>query len=150
MGTPDISRITPRMPELVAVMIFSAVCAVPTSAYLAHPYRVPGSIDPAYLRFAAWMKTRNIPITHSRIQGEAFFAALLMSDIVKHMDRFFVRDYVLDLIGHAQGMVLYLPNYSRPTFGPGQIFLSKGGYVLSVTNARLSTEASNWISPSFQ
>jgi cytochrome c553 len=119
-----------------------------TSAYLAHPYRLPGSIDPAYLRFAAWAKTRKIPVSHPRIQGEAFFAALLMSDIIKHMDRFFVREYVLDLLGHAQGMTLYVPNYSRPTFGPGQVFLTKGGYILPVSHARLATDSSSWISPS--
>ncbi len=124
--------------------------AVAASAFLAHPYRVPGSIDPAYLRFAAWMKTRNIPVSYPRIQGEAFFAALLMSDIVKHLDRFFVRDYVLDLLGHAQGMVLYLPMYSRLTFGPGQIFLTKGGYILPISDAKISTDSSSWISPSLR
>ncbi|MGD8583141.1 MAG: hypothetical protein PVF06_10900 [Gammaproteobacteria bacterium] len=118
-----------------------------TSAYLAHPYHIPGSIDPAYRRFLAWMKTRKIDVTNPRLQGEAFFAALLMSDMVKHMDGFYVRDYVLDLIGHAQNMGIYLPGYSSPTFGPGQIFLSKGGYVLPVSNARLDTESASWISP---
>jgi hypothetical protein len=122
--------------------------AVATSAYLAHPYRVPGSIDPAYRRFLAWMKTRKIDVTNSRLQGEAFFAALLMSDVVKHMDGFYVRDYVLDLLGHAQGMGLYLPGYSRPTFGPGQKFLTKGGYILPISHAHISTESSSWITPS--
>jgi hypothetical protein len=121
---------------------------VATSAYLAHPYRLPGAIDPAYRRFLAWMKTRKIEVTNPRLQGEAFFAALLMSDVVKHMDGFYVREYVLDLIGHAQGMALYLPDYSQPTFGPGQIFLTKGGYILPVSQSRVSTESSSWISPS--
>jgi mono/diheme cytochrome c family protein len=125
-----------------------ALPEVSASAYLAHPYRLPGAIDPAYRRFLAWMKTRKIEVTNPRLQGEAFFAALLMSDVVKHMDGFYVREYVLDLIGHAQGMALYLPGYSQPTFGPGQIFLTKGGYILPVSQSRVSTESSSWISPS--
>jgi mono/diheme cytochrome c family protein len=132
---------------LIGDSIDSLPEAVAASAYLAHPYRVPGSIDPAYRRFTAWMKTRNIPITYPRIQGEAFFTAFLMSDIIKHMDGFYERDYVLDLLGHAQGMGLYLPDYPRPTFGPAQRFLNKGGYVLAIVDGKPSPADAKWILP---
>ncbi len=93
------------------------------------------------------MKTRNIPITYPRIQGEAFFTAFLMSDIIEHMDGFYVRDYVLDLLGHAQGICLYLPDYPWPTFGPGQRFLNMGGYVLAVVDGKPERADAEWILP---
>lgn len=122
---------------------------VSDSAYLVHPYRLPGTLDPAFRRMDAWTRTRNIEIRYPRLQGEAFFAAMLMSEIVKHLDKFYIREYVLDLLGHAQGMVLYLPYYSRPTFGPGQIYVSKGGYILPVVNGKLDTGSSDWTIPAY-
>jgi hypothetical protein len=48
------------------------------------------------------------------------------------LGRFFVGDYMLDTLDHAQNLVAYLPFYPRATLGPGQRFLSKGGYVLAL------------------
>ena len=120
---------------------------VSDSAYLVHPYRLPGTLDPAFRRMDAWTRTRNIEIRYPRLQGEAFFAAMLMSEIVKHLDKFYIREYVLDLLGHAQGMALYLPYYSRATFGPGQIYVSKGGYILPVINGKPDLSDVEWILP---
>ena len=118
-----------------------------STAYLVHPYRLPGTIDPAFRRMDAWTRVRNIELPYPRLQGEAFFAAMLMSEIVKHLDKFYIREYVLDLLGHAQGMVLYLPYYSRPVFGPGQRYLSKGGYVLPVVEGKLDSTDAEWVLP---
>jgi hypothetical protein len=120
---------------------------VSDSIYLVHPYRLPGTLDPAFRRMDAWTRTRNIEIRYPRLQGEAFFAAMLMSEIVKHLDKYYIREYVLDLLGHAQGMVLYLPYYSRPIFGPGQRYLNKGGYVLPVVEGKLDPADAEWILP---
>ncbi|MEJ2142864.1 MAG: hypothetical protein P8Y24_11020, partial [Gammaproteobacteria bacterium] len=118
--------------------------------YLAHPYRLPGKIDPAFRRLQAWAKVRDIKLKYPRLQSEAFFSSLLMSDMIKHLDGFYLRKYLLDLIGHSQGMDLYLPYYSRPTFGPGQIFVNKGGFILPVVHGKLDTRESEWILPEYQ
>jgi len=120
------------------------------SVYLAHPYRLPGRIDPAFLRLRAWAKSRKIPLAYPRLQSEAFFSSLLMSEMIKHLDGFYTRKYMIDLIGHTQGMDLYLPYYPRATFGPGQIFVNKGGYLLPVVNGKLDTRKSAWILPEFK
>lgn len=117
------------------------------AVFLVHPYRLPGSIDPAFRRFTLWAKTRSIAVSRPRIQAEVFFACLALNDALKHMGRFFIRDYMLDMMDHAQGMAAYVPIHPRPTFGPGQRFLSKGGYVLPVVDGELVTDDAEWIVP---
>jgi hypothetical protein len=104
-------------------------------------------MDSAVRRFELWAKTREIDVTVPRQQGQAFFASLVLKHALKHMGRFFVRDYMLDILDHAQNLVAYLPYYPRPTLGPGQRFLSKGGYVLPVTDGRIETADAEWLLP---
>lgn len=119
----------------------------PAAVFLAHPYVLPGKPDPAMRRFELWAKTRGVELVAPRLQAEAFFACLALNDSVKHIGRFFVRDYVLDMLDHAQGMAAYLPIHARPTLGPGQRFLTKGGYVLPIENGQVVTEGAAWILP---
>mgnify|MGYP001823472660 CR=1 FL=1 len=115
--------------------------------FMAHPFRLPGKADPALKRFEAWAKTRDIELASARQQAQAFFACLALKHAVKHVGRFFVRDYVLDVLDHSQNLVAYLPFYGRPTMGPGQRFLSKGGYVLPMVDGQAQTAQAEWILP---
>ena len=136
---------------LSSTLLGSDLSALPLSSqgsvFMAHPFRLPGSIDPAMRRFELWAKTRGIDITTPRQQAQAFFTCLALKHALKHMGRFFVREYVLDMLDHAQNLVAYLPFYPRATLGPGQRFLSKGGYVLPITDGRLETADAEWILP---
>jgi mono/diheme cytochrome c family protein len=118
-----------------------------SSVFMAHPFRLPGKPDPAMRRFAVWAKTRDIEVTHPRLQAEAFFACLVLNDAMKHIGRFFVRDFALDMLDHAQGLMAYLPVHPRPTIGPGQRFLTKGGYILPVVDGKADTKDAAWILP---
>lgn len=117
------------------------------TAFAAHPFLLPGSRDAAYVRFLAWARSRGIDIVHPRLQSEAFFACMAANDALSHLGRFFIREYALDMLDHAQGLAAYLPNYPRPGFGPGQRFLSKGGYILPVVAGDTDSEATVWILP---
>lgn len=117
------------------------------SVFVAHPFRLPGQFDPALARFSAWATTRGIELSAPRRQAEAFFACLAVKDAIKHIGRFFIRDYALDTLDHAQSLVAYLPFYPRPTLGPQQRFMNKGGYVLPIRNGQVVTEEAEWISP---
>jgi mono/diheme cytochrome c family protein len=121
--------------------------SAPGPVFVAHPYRLPGESDPGLRRFTAWARTRGIELRHPRLQAEAFFACLAANDGLTHIERYFVRDYVLDMLDHAQGMALYLPIHPRATLGPGQRFLTKGGYVLPVVDGQLDTKDAAWILP---
>jgi hypothetical protein len=119
----------------------------PGRVFLAHPFRLPDETDAALARFTVWAKVRSIEVSHPRLQSGAFFACIATKDIIAHMGRFFIRDYFLDTLDHAQGLVPYIPIHPRPTFGPGQRFLTKGGYLLPVQNGRADTKGAAWILP---
>lgn len=115
--------------------------------FMAHPYVLPSKRDPAMERFKLWAKSRRVELVAPRLQAEAFFACLALNDSVKHMGRYFVRDYVLDMLDHAQSLSTYLPIHSRPTIGPGQRFLTKGGFVLPIVDGHADEQGADWISP---
>jgi mono/diheme cytochrome c family protein len=125
----------------------STTLSVPGAAFMAHPFLLPGQFDPAMARFKAWAKSRGIEMTAPRRQSEAFFACLVVKDAVKHIGRFFIREFMLDMLDHAQSLVAYLPYYPRPTLGPGQRFVNKGGYVLPIVDGQLHTDDAAWILP---
>jgi cytochrome c553 len=115
--------------------------------FLVQTYLLPGKPDSAMQRFILWAKTRNVEIDEPLLQAEAFFACLMLNDAIKHIGRFYVRDYMLDMLDHAQGMTAYLPFYPRPSFGPSQRFASKGGYVVPIVNGAPVTQDAEWIVP---
>ena len=115
--------------------------------YAAHPYRLPGAIDPALRRFEIWARTRDIEISAPRQQAEAYFATLVIKSAVKHMGRFRIREFALDMMDHAEGLSAYVPFHPRPSFGPGQRFISKGGYILPVIDGEPAAEQATWITP---
>jgi hypothetical protein len=98
-------------------------------------------------RFTVWARTRGIELGYPRLQAEAFFACLAAKDALSHLRRYLVRDYALDMLDHAQALAAYLPIHPRPTLGPGQRFLTKGGYVLPVLDGHIDTKAAAWILP---
>ena len=119
----------------------------PDSVFVTYLYRLPGKRDSAMTRFIVWAKLRGIAITHPKLQSEAFFAIFAASDSLEHIRRFRIQDYLLEMLDHSEGLPLYLPRYSRATLGPGQRFLSKGGYVLPLINGKADIKSAEWIQP---
>jgi hypothetical protein len=117
------------------------------AVFAAHPYRLPGKPDPALRRFELWATSRGVDITNPRRQAEAFFACLVINDAVKHMGRFRIREFALDMMDHGESMSVYVPLYPRPSFGPGQRYINKGGYILPVVDGQPVTSDAIWITP---
>jgi hypothetical protein len=115
--------------------------------FAAHPYRLPGAIDSAFRRFEIWARSRDVEIIAPRQQAEAYFATLVIKSAVKHMGRFRIREYALDMMDHGESMSAYVPLYPRPSFGPGQRFINKGGYILPIVDGEPVTSEATWIIP---
>jgi hypothetical protein len=113
----------------------------------AHPFRLPGKPDPSMRRFRLWAESRGVELVAPRQQAEAYFACLVINDAVKHMGRFRIREFALDMMDHAEGLASYVPFYPRPSFGPGQRFINKGGYILPVIDGEPATSEATWITP---
>lgn len=151
-----LDRVKPVLPQQATLYLSSTLLnrdleglAFPETdqVLIAHPYHLPGQMDSAMRRFQLWARLRHIPVTHPRYQSEAFFACLTINDVLKHMGRFFIRGFVLDMLDHAQGLAAYVPLYPQPSFGPGQRFLAKGGYLLPIHQGQPQTRDARWITP---
>jgi hypothetical protein len=112
-----------------------------------HPFALPGETDPALRRFRAWAASRGLTLHDERRQAEAYFGCLAANEGLMHAGRYFVRDYVLDSLDHAQGLLAYLPLHPRASAGPGQRFLVKGGYVLPIEKGIPHPARARWIAP---
>lgn len=124
-----------------------SMAAPEQTVFMAHPFKLPGRTDAAVRRFEIWARTRDIEVTSPRRQAEALFTCLVLKDAVKHMGRFFIREYALDMMDHAEGMAAYLPMHARPSFGPGQRFINKGGYVVPLVRGEPAIDQAEWILP---
>lgn len=114
---------------------------------LVHPYILPDKADPATRRFRAWARSRGVDVSVLRVQSGAFFACLVLKDLTKHIGRFFIREFALDTLDHAQGLMAYMPGYPRPTIGPGQPFANKGAYLISIVDGQLRDASAEWVIP---
>lgn len=75
----------------------------------------------------------------------AFFKLVLLTTMVSSQ---LVRaESQHDILDHAQSIVAYLAFYPRPTLGPGQRFVNKGGYVLPIIDGEPVTQDAAWILP---
>ena len=63
------------------------------------------------------------------------------------MGRFRVREFALDMMDHAENLGAYVPGYPRPSFGPGQRFINKGGYILPVIDGEPAPSQATWVIP---
>ena len=124
-----------------------SLLSAPGPVFVAHPFRLPGESDSALRRFTVWARTRGIKIRYPRLQAEAFFACFAANDALNHVRRYLLRDYALDSLDHAQGLAVYVPIHPRPTLGPRQRFLTKGGYVLPIVDGHPVTKDAAWILP---
>ena len=103
-------------------------------SFVAHPYSLPTDLKQRSQRIQAWLRNRNRPLVDIKIQDQTYFASLIMGEALTHIKRYFYRDYLIDTIDHAEGMGVFSAYYPRLSFGPGQRYLAKGGYILELTS----------------
>ena len=66
---------------------------------------------------------------------------------LKHIKRYFYRDYFMDSIDHAQTMAIFDVLYPRLSFGPGQRYLAKGCYMIELGGDEPLVQRASWIVP---
>jgi mono/diheme cytochrome c family protein len=120
-------------PPLLAAKWDDLPAVLRARARVVHLTALPGEPDPSLQRFRAWAGARGIRIREERHQALAYFAGMAFAEGTKHMGRFMVRDYLLDLLDHASNLTAYLPLYVKSGLTPGQRVRSRGGYVVDLS-----------------
>jgi hypothetical protein len=100
-------------------------------AFMAYPYRLPQE-EAAYSNYArGLLRGKNTPIDDRRISTRMYSLVRLMTEIFMHIQRYYYRDYFLDVISMLSDQKY--PDYVRLSFGPGQRYASKGCYIVQLT-----------------
>jgi hypothetical protein len=151
----------PRMVFVSATLLQKDVMMIPEAAraitYISYPYRIDDASDLFTNDAKFWMKQRDIPMGDKRIatrlytltnvllepfrvvkrdfnpagQGDGKVIMEEQFETLMHVKRNYYRDYLFDVIG----MFGDRPSleYERLSFGPGQRYMSKGGYIAQLT-----------------
>lgn len=116
--------------------------ALAPGAFVADPYLAAGEESFRLMRFDLWRRGRGLSEAGVRVQAQAWFACGLAREGLDHMKKWFVRDYLLDLLDEAAGATHLAPLYPRLVFTPGQRYLQRGVYWRDVAAKRAT-----WIVP---
>lgn len=109
-----------------------------------HPFNLKKDQDARFRAVLPWLNLNKIPLTNPRIQGQTYYACLLLNGGLKHIKRYHYREYFLDLLDHGDSMALYSANYPRLSFGPEQRFLAKGAYLIDLDSGESRWVISNY------
>lgn len=122
---------------------------IASKLYFAYPYELPSAYHPRAFRVRAWMNTRGLPITHTRVQFNTYYALNLLQFGLEHVVDHFSRDYLLEYIEHEAENELNPGTFPRLSLGPEQRFASKGAYLvqLDVSGKQPIAPVSSWIVP---
>jgi hypothetical protein len=121
---------------LSSTMLGERLTSVPGSlrraTFVVHPFTLPSERTAGLQRLRAWLEKRGGTLRAERIQAQTYFACLAAGDALMHVRTALYRDYFLDTIDHTTGIAALAPYYPRLGFGPGQRYLAKGAYVLTL------------------
>ena len=128
----------PKHPEMVVIfssLMKQSIMELPASirdlTYITYPYRLPQE-EGQYSNFAkAWLYSRKAPINDHRISTRMYSLISLMAQTFMHLRRNYYRDNLLDAISMFPDQVY--PDYERLSFGPGQVYASKGCYIVQLS-----------------
>jgi hypothetical protein len=125
-------EVSPRM-FLSYGQLGNAVYSLPIhhrpNTYIAYPYDL-GEMGIKYTSTdVAWLKNKGISSKKPDLLEKAAIIYNVLSDIFMLFDRYFYRDYLLDMASELADKSRAIPLYTRVSFGPGQLYASKGCYI---------------------
>ncbi|HLO26892.1 MAG TPA: amino acid ABC transporter substrate-binding protein, partial [Geobacteraceae bacterium] len=113
--------------------------------YITYPYRLPQEEGPYADLAKTWLTSRKAPVNDRRISTRTYSLMMLLTTTFMHMRGNHYRDNFLDVISMYQD--LYLPDFERLSFGPGQRYASKGCYIVQLTRGAkpVMVRKSDWV-----
>jgi ABC-type branched-subunit amino acid transport system substrate-binding protein len=90
----------------------------------------PPNTWPTHLsRAKNWASARKLQISDDYVMANAYFAATITADAIKHLRANLIRDYFIERLEHMVENAVFHSVYPRLSLGPGQRFASKGCYI---------------------
>ena len=154
---PDV----PKRVHLSATLLGNRLTQIPEKArpftFISYPYRLDEGKELFHANARAWLKKNSAPVTDLQVSSKLFALTKVFLEpfqVVKrdfnpsgqgsglvimeeqfemmlHVRRNYYRDYLLDVIGmmaDANSLA-----YERVSFGPGQRYISKGCYIITLS-----------------
>ena len=100
--------------------------------YLTYPYDLPDVTARSISILKRWLKIRKIPATNLAIQSKMYFLGWMLNASVANMRSEFYRDYFVEGFDMMRDQDYAIAIYPRLTFGQGQRYASKGGYIVQL------------------
>jgi len=117
------------------------------NVYLTYRYNLPEARGKRQLVVERWLQARNIPAVDPEMQAKIYFLGWMLTGALKHMRSEYFREYFLEGFDMMSDQDYAIAVFPRLTFGPGQRYASKGGYIARLTRGgepRL-LQASEWV-----
>jgi len=127
-----------------------AVYSVPVQArtftYIAYPYDLEESGKKYPSMDLIWLTSRKITSQKPDLLAKAAVIYNVLTDIFMRFDRYYYRDYLLDMASELADKERTIPLYARISFGPGQLYASTGCYItqLDPAGGRTLLRKSEW------
>ena len=117
------------------------------NTYITYPYDL-GEMGIKYTSMdLALLRSKGITSKKPELLAKAAILNNVLSEIFMKFDRYFYRDYLLDMASELADKSRLIPLYTRISFGPGQLYASKGCYItqLDPVGSRTLLRKSEWV-----
>jgi hypothetical protein len=116
--------------------------------FITYPYRLPEDFGRYQPSIAGLHKSTKFPTDYSIIQSKTGLNIMIVTKSIFMLKGYLNRDRFLEVIDMMQDEIM-VPLYPRLSFGPGQRSISKGCYIVQMTDgpAPKIIGVSDWVIP---
>ncbi|MCX7770994.1 MAG: hypothetical protein N2202_07935 [Proteobacteria bacterium] len=111
--------------------------------YFTYPYSIDDSGNSRLID--QWTKFMKINATKKDIVAKVYTIGNILTDTFMMVKGNFYRDYFLDIIDMQRDRVPPFTNFDRLSFGQGQRYASKGGYIIKISEDGKLIKQNEWI-----
>jgi hypothetical protein len=116
--------------------------------YITYPYRLPEDYNKYQPSLPGLQTSTQLPADYSMIQAKTNFDVMIVAKSIFMLKGYFNRDRFLEVIDMMRDDLM-VPLYPRLSFGPGQRYISKGCYIVQLTDGPTPRliGVSDWVIP---
>lgn len=116
--------------SLLGKDLWSIPSQLRSTTYITYPFRLPQD-EARFERFQPADKNEQMSEELRMIKNRTYSTLRVLTQALREMKGDFYRGYFMDVIGMQRD--LQLPIYERLSFGPGQMYASKGCYIVQLS-----------------